>query len=238
MYRKLVLAIPHATRRIDSEWSDAAKVAQDADRWTDWDTDKLFLVTHPQIQAVIGRISRFDCDLERLQNDPLEVAGQGILYTRSHSGAVRELDEPAKSRLMEHWRAYRRELADVLVDDSLLIDCHSFPSDIAPSIDVCIGVNEDCSKPNSDTIAMVLDYFERLGYRTRINVPFSNALTPETDAVYHSMMIELTKQVYWNERTLKPLDSAITLHNQLKQLYRKLLGREVEDSPAPSSMEP
>ena len=38
-------------------------------------------------------------------------------------------------------------------DVTLIVDCHSFPSDIAPDVDVCLGFNEDASRPSRATSA-------------------------------------------------------------------------------------
>lgn len=223
MYSKIVLAIPHATRVITTAWSDPEKIQQDADRWTDWDTDVMFFVEHPRIEVVIGSISRFDCDLERLMDDPLETEGRGILYTRSHSGAVRELDPKTRERLTAEWFAYRAKLSQAIAESTLLIDCHSFPSDIARDIDICIGVNDDARRPEEETIAMVVDHFTSLGYRTRVNEPYSNSITPESSISYHSLMIELNKQLYWNEVALRRIDRAADVCEDLKLLYERLL---------------
>lgn len=223
MYQKIVLAIPHATRTILTKWDDQEKINQDADRWTDWHTDVMFSVMHPRIEAVLGTVSRFDCDLERLMDDPLEAEGRGILYTRSHSGALRELDHETRKRFMTEWYAYRDKLSRAIAQNTLLIDCHAFPRDIATEIDICIGVNDDASRPAEETIALVVDHFTSLGYRTSVNEPYSNSITPESSIPYHSLMIELNKQIYWDEVALKCIGRATDVRGDLKLLYEKLL---------------
>ncbi len=223
MYQKIVLAIPHGTRTILTKWDNQEKINQDADRWTDWDTDIMFSVTHPRIEAVLGTVSRFDCDLERLMDDPLEAEGRGILYTRSHSGALRELGHETRKRFMAEWYAYRDKLSRAIAQNTLLIDCHSFPRDIATEIDICIGVNDDASRPSEETIALVVDHFTSGGYRTRVNEPYSNSITPESNVPYHSLMIELNKQIYWDDIALKCIERATEVRGHLTLLYEKLL---------------
>lgn len=50
------------------------------ERWTDWYTDWLFQSADPRVISVVYPFSRFFCDVERLENDPLEAVGQGIIY--------------------------------------------------------------------------------------------------------------------------------------------------------------
>jgi N-formylglutamate amidohydrolase len=220
MYDKLVLAIPHSTRVINTVWSDPSSVGVDADRWTDWFTDKMFGAVNPQIEVVKGDVSRFDCDLERLKDDPLEAIGQGILYTRSHSGATRVIvDEDV---LLAHWRSYQDRLINALVNNALLIDCHSFPADVS-NVDICIGFNDDISKPGDSIIKAIVDHFKGYGYSVGVNTPYSNSITPPAAAEYHSVMIELNKRIYFNELELKLKPFAYKVEHCVGALYPKLL---------------
>jgi hypothetical protein len=69
-----------------------------------------------------------------------------------------------------------------LCPDALLLDCHSFPSELS-DVDICIGFNEDWSKPNKDTIELAVNLFEDCGYKVGINEPYSNSETPEKEKV-------------------------------------------------------
>ena len=51
-------------------------------RMTDWHTDILFNREDPRIKSVVFPLSRFVCDVERLENDEMEKIGQGICYER------------------------------------------------------------------------------------------------------------------------------------------------------------
>jgi N-formylglutamate amidohydrolase len=223
-FEKIVLAIPHATRCFDlNQWDNTALVSKDADHWTDWFTDELFDWQHPRISSVIGKVSRFDCDLERLEKDPLEAVGRGRFYTQSHSGARRKLSSAYRKSGLEHWTEYRKRLVDELRPEALLIDCHSFPSDIDP-VDICIGFNSDWSTPDKLTLKMVIDHFEQHRFSVSVNQPFSNSITPDAGFAYKSMMIELNKRIYMDEVSLQLSDSALKVRRCLKTLYQKLLG--------------
>jgi N-formylglutamate amidohydrolase len=227
-YNRIVLAIPHSTRTFRScDWSDRELVERDADRWTDWRTEELFDCQGLNIFSVVGRISRFDCDLERLEDDPLEERGQGRLYTQSHSGATRVLTDAQAADLIVEWHQYRRNLADLLVDNTLLIDCHSFPCDISP-IDICLGFNQDWSSPSEDLIQKIKDYFGGSGYCVGINDPYSNSITPSAGVSYHSLMIEVNKKCYLDD-AYQLSDSGVSLRRLLHELYAKLLGESAWD---------
>jgi N-formylglutamate amidohydrolase len=224
MFRKLVLAIPHSVRKFDSsQWSDPDSVERDADRWTDWFTDLMFAPKEsPGIATVIGDISRFDCDLERLESDPLEAEGRGIIYTRSHSGATRNPSPELRKQLLQHWHSYRSQLRQAAEPGCLLIDCHSFPSAISP-LDICIGFNEDWSRPNQETIDLVQAHFASEGLSVSINTPYSNSIAPNFGFPYQSLMIELNKRLYLCESTLTLLPRASEVQTYLACLYQQLL---------------
>ena len=86
MFGRIVLNIPHASPVFPfgrGGWEDG--IRREIDRWTDWYTDWLFSSASrldSRIIPVAYLFSRFFCDVERLENDPLEAVGQGIVYER------------------------------------------------------------------------------------------------------------------------------------------------------------
>ena len=159
--------------------------------------------------------------MERLINDPLEKEGQGIIYT-SFSGVHREVDVEEKKRLMIRYTAHQEELKSLLNEHSLLIDCHSFPSELS-DVDVCIGVNDDWSRPSDFVIGIVKEGFDRQGYKVRVNEPYSNSIAPVTNFIYSSLMIELNKRIFMNEDTLEITSGAKLVRNVLRQIYGILI---------------
>jgi N-formylglutamate amidohydrolase len=224
MYPKLVLAIPHSIRAFNTTlWNNPVLAEKDADMWTDWYTDDIFTPAEsPRITAVKGQISRFDCDLERLINDPLEEVGRGILYTLSHSGATRTLSREQSLNLMQHWYDYRQQLQMACVPNGLLIDCHSFPSSTG-DVDLCVGFNDDASRPSEEVIQSIQQHFQQEGYSVGINTPYSNSLSPDFGYSYHSVMIELNKRIYLCEQSYQLLPQSTAIHQSLERLYHKLL---------------
>ena len=225
-YDNLVLHVPHAgiSGLDNTRWSDKLSLLHEVRRWTDWYTDVIFVpddVDSLKIRSVIAGHSRFVLDMERLINDPLEKEGQGIIYT-SFSGVHREVDVEEEMRLMISYTAHREELKSLLNEHSLLIDCHSFPSELS-DVDVCIGVNDDWSRPSNIVIGIVKEGFERQGYKVRVNEPYSNSIAPVTNFVYSSLMIELNKRIYMNEDTLEVTSDAKIVRSVLRQIYGILI---------------
>jgi len=51
-----------------------------------------------------------------------------------------------------------QQLRNALCEDALLLDCHSFPSEMG-DVDICIGFNEDWAKPAKDTLELAVNLF-------------------------------------------------------------------------------
>jgi len=223
-YENIVLNIPHAgVRGLGSiKCDDKVNLLAEVRKWTDWFTDLIFIPEkNDRIKHIIADYSRFAVDVERLLDDPLEKKGQGIIYTK-YNGQERYVGEKERIRLMAYYYDYIDRLKSMLSEHSLLIDCHSFPSDLS-DVDICIGYNEDWSKPTGFVIDLVVESFKQYGYKVGINTPFSNAIAPETGYTYNSIMIELNKRVYLNEQTLDFNENAHKLREQLASLYSLLL---------------
>lgn len=223
-YENIVLNIPHAgVKGLGSiKCDNKVNLLAEVRKWTDWYTDLIFIPEkNDRIKHIIADYSRFAVDVERLLDDPLKKKGQGIIYTK-YNGQERYVGEKERIRLMAYYYDYIDRLKSMLSEHSLLIDCHSFPSDMS-DVDICIGYNEDWSKPTDFVIDLVVESFKQYGYKVGINTPFSNAIAPETGYTYNSIMIELNKRVYMNEQTLDFNDNAPKLREQLASLYSLLL---------------
>ena len=223
-YENIVLNIPHAgAKGLGSiKCDNKVNLLAEVRKWTDWYTDLIFIPEKNDcIKHIIADYSRFAVDVERLLDDPLKKKGQGIIYTK-YNGQERYVSEKERIRLMAYYYDYIDRLKSMLSEHSLLIDCHSFPSDMS-DVDICIGYNEDWSKPTDFVIDLVVESFKQQGYKVGINTPFSNAIAPETGYTYNSIMIELNKRVYLNEQTLDFNENAPKLREQLASLYSLLL---------------
>ena len=204
----IVLNIPHTSINglFDKEigkWPNHYDfIKNHVNKWTDWYVTLLFanMMNKENVQSVVFPFSRFVCDVERLKDDPLEKEGQGIIYDHIGNFQRGELNAEQKNRIMQMWENHQKALASELDKDSILVDCHSFPSELS-HYNICIGYNDDWSY-NSELIDGIIDIFKSSGYSVGINEPFSNSITPQADFHYKSVMIEVNKKLYMNEKTM------------------------------------
>ena len=236
-YNKILLHIPHASTRFpeDSNYS-FSDLDEDEVLLIDYYTDELFAPEQEteHIHSSIFYYCRFWCDAERLINDPLEKDGMGFCYDRfiwnSNVFPIRSFNkkEEAFRLYLDHHSSIARKLLN-MGKGTLLIDCHSFSShpnllcSNPPDIDICIGFNEDTTRPSNVVVGNIVQHFSSLGYKVGINTPFSNSKTFETPVEYHSVMIELNKCLYMNEETLEKTDGFDSLKQDIQSLYPKLL---------------
>ena len=122
-----------------------------------------------------------------------------------------------KENLLNLWHWHQQRLISQLCPDALLLDCHSFPSELS-DVDICIGFNEDWSKPNKETVELAVSLFENAGYKVGINEPYSNSETPNCSFAYQSMMLEVNKRAYMEPGSLR-----IKYHNIYKVSVRDVI---------------
>jgi len=196
-------------------------------RWTDWYTDWIFCqaaINDCRIVPVSFPFSRFFCDVERLENDPLESVGQGIVYT-DFGECHRKISNDESRRLHnEFYSAFVERLRYNLHPSAFLVDCHSFPPDLS-NVDVCIGFNEDWSRPEDEILFQTKAIFESFGFKTGLNHPYSNSISPVMPFAYPSMMIELNKKTYMNESGELDSKRMAVVVSSLKRVYGLILDR-------------
>ena len=147
--------------------------------------------------------SRFVCDAERLENDPLEEIGQGIIYKKFDNHERNPMDKRQTKRTMRLWKQHQKRLKnEIKSPNTVLIDCHSFPSEMDEECDICIGYNNDWSY-NEKIVDGIARIFKDMGYSVKFNEPYSNSISPKMSFPYTSVLIEVNKRVYMNENTLK-----------------------------------
>ena len=223
--RKILLHIPHSAIAFPKGSAFTFPDLNSDERLLiDYYTDELFLPEQPsaKIQSVVFPYCRLYCDVERLINDPLEKDGLGFHYDdedRSFS-----TKEEAFSIYADYHASVAKKLLSI-GDGTLLIDCHSFSSipnmlnSNPPDIDICIGYNDDETRPDSTVIDKTIRHFQSLGYKVGINEPFSNSKTFQAPVKYHSMMIEVNKRLYMDEMTFAKTEGFEKLKRELAELY-------------------
>ena len=237
-YRSLVLHIPHASTAFPDGCKYHFSDLDDEEKLLiDYYTDELFLPDNPdrRIDNVVFPYCRLYCDVERMIDDPLEKKGFGVSYLREipiqygYRARYFSTAYHVWNKYLEHHSTASMKILQPVAP--LVIDCHSFSSrpnllDNEPpkDIDICIGFNEDITKPDKVVIGNICKYFSDCGYHIGINKPFSNSKTfPLPSNRYHSVMIEVNKRLYMNESTLEKTEGFTKLHNEIQALYKKLL---------------
>lgn len=233
VYNKIVLNVPHSSNEgvFDKQfcgWETNEKFEKECvQKWTDWHTNIVFKpIEHLKeyIEMHVFPLSRFIIDAERLENDPLKTKGQGILYT-DFEGFHREIAPEVRDSLMNIYHKYIQQIRNSLAHNAILVDCHSFPQGLS-DVDVCIGFNEDWSKPEQQTIDIIAKKFYKAGYKVGINNPYSNSLSPTCDFTYHSLMIEVNKRIYIDSVNHHLLPDADKFTRTINEIYAFLLHQE------------
>ena len=227
-FDNIVLNIPHSSIQglfsKVSGWAYNANLLNKAIKDTDWHTDFIFHSNIEKVHPVIFEWSRYVVDVERLENDPLEKEGYGMIYDLNN-GFKRNLTEKDKEMLFEMRNKHLQNVSDLITEKTILIDCHSFNNEIAPDVDICIGFNEDASKPDKEIIDGICNIFKENGYNVDINNPYGNPLTPKAKYEYKSIMIEINKKLYLRNGVELNVDTiyAPKLQNTIKKVYDFLL---------------
>ena len=240
-YNSVLLHVPHSSTSFPVESKVSFNDLDDEERLLiDYYTDELFIPdqTGEKIDSVVFPYCRLFCDVERLVNDPLEKEGLGISYSRwvdvdRYSKTFRSFS--SISSAFKLYSDFHTEASLKLIQargNALLIDCHSFSSvpnllnSNPPDIDICIGYNDDETRPDKVVIGNIVQYFKSLGYKVGINTPFSNSKTFSVPSKYHSVMIEVNKKLYMNEQTLEKNEGFERLKKDIHSLYEVLLKDE------------
>lgn len=222
MITDIVLNIPHSSLDLrTAQYQGEGSIEKAIKEWTDIGTDLIFRSDLPNVRPVIFPYNRFYCDCERLLNDTLNAKGNGIYYTE-FGGIKRICDEYEAEQV---YRLYLKHIDNVRSEikngTTLLIDCHSFPAQLA-DVDVCIGFNEDETKPDAQTTSTFIRHFQSYGYSVEINKPYSNSFSPHSEFHYKSIMIELNKRLYLLEGSSTECDPERiqSLNTIINKLYR------------------
>ena len=223
-YTKVVAAIPHCLSEAHYwQWQHNPSLKNAVKRWTDWFTDELFGSEIPGVAVVKAQVSRFECDVERLEGEGDRLCRFLHEHEDEHTKEWVLGNAVYRNTYLADWYRYRAEILDAASEGvPLIVDCHSFPSDVAPDVDVCLGFNEDSSRPSPETIDLVAKTFRAAGYSVALNRPYANALAP-VGYIGHSLMIEVNKRTYMDEQTLKRNGGFAHLKHAIDAVYRELL---------------
>jgi N-formylglutamate amidohydrolase len=116
---------------------------------------------------------------------------------------------------------------------SLLIDAHSFPSEPRSyeldqnlqRSDICLG--SDSFHTPSSVLECAATIYERAGYTVAFNTPYAGTLVPlafyRNDERVMSIMVEVNRRLYMNERTGQPLGEFETVRDRITQACREMI---------------
>ena len=225
-FKTVALHIPHSSDNLPEDCIWTGEIRKALDRWTDWHTDRLFGTSIRGVRRFVYPWSRFYCDIERLVNDPMEKRGQGIAYV-AIDGCTRNLTDEDRQQIYQSYHEARQAFYDIAkMPETLIIDCHSFPSDLAPDIDFCIGFNDDDTKLSQKTINLIVKHFQDAGFRVGINSPYSNSVCASMDPLdirTKTIMIEVNKSVYLESDGITPNEDFEKIKQLIEDLYSNLL---------------
>lgn len=244
IFDSLILHIPHSgTMFLNERAAYVNELAWNARDVIDWFTDELFTpsAADSRIIPVVFPYCRTECDVERLIDDPLEKKNLGICYdshiSYKENGFFKLPDKSFWHYDRHDYKLYidhHQKMERLLLEhnEPLLIDCHSFSShptvlqpdyDQNKQYDICIGYNDDKTKPDDMIIGTIRSHFESYGYRVGINCPYSNSKTFNVPTPYKSIMIEVNKRCYMDELTYHVGDNMKKMHECIELLYPRLL---------------
>lgn len=243
----VIVHAPHGGRLIPEEHRSAyvvsaAALEAEKDVMTDHFTD-LLIRGLVGASSMVNELSRLSVDVERFANDSEEMnaAGMGVLYTHGSRGQhIRDLAQADRPALMRHFDDYSAAFTD-LVNGTLsrhgravIIDVHSYPEHALPyelhaeqpRPELCLGY--ETFHASAESVRTVMEAFDHL--QILANVPFAGAYVPlahhKTDTRVQSVMLEIRRDVYINQSTLKVQPEPFrALQHSLQHLVNALTGQ-------------
>ena len=220
----MLLHIPHSKKYIPVEYQKYFHLSDNALdyellKMTDHFTDELFESSEINRSVIIFPVSRLLVDPERFvidADEPMSARGMGCIYDKTHDQKPLKDCNKIRQNLIDcYYVPHHKQFMDLVNHElkqaghSLIIDCHSFPKYPLPyemdqksdRAEICIGTDDFHTPHNlADKVA---DGFDKAGFSTALNEPFTGAIVPiehygKTKAV-NSIMIEIRRDLYMDE---------------------------------------
>ena len=248
----IVLHIPHASRRIPNDIRSSILLSDDdlekeLIKMTDAYTDELFISDLIDAKKIVFPLSRLVVDPERFLDNNQEimaVRGMGVIYTHTANGLPLRYPmsvEERKILIDKYYQPHHKKFESCVTvclkefGRCMIIDCHSFSSIALPyeldqskdRPDICIGV-DDFHSPKW-LVSNLSNEFEKFGYSTAVNKPFSGTIVPiryylKEPAVL-SIMIEVNRKVYMDELSGRKNSGFNLLKRNISIILNKILKR-------------
>ncbi|WP_456825968.1 N-formylglutamate amidohydrolase [Cellulomonas sp. P5_E12] len=222
MTSSVLVHVPHGSRTIPADVRSGivlsdADLERELDLMTDSLTEELARAVSANVLA--APVSRLVVDVERFPDDreSMNAVGMGAVYTRTHDGRV--LRDTADPTLLDRWFHPHAAAVTAQVDAMLaehgravLLDLHSYPTTRLPyelaaaaaaRPQVCLGTDPFHTPPW--LVAAGREAFE--GWDVALDSPFAGTYVPlthyGTDARVASLMVELRRDAYLDEATVR-----------------------------------
>lgn len=222
----IVINIPHASIFIGSDFKKDFLLSElDLDKFSkemaDLYADDLFFETYEKTGALIAGLSRVIVDTERFwdnKNEPMAKMGMGALYEKNeHGEIVRRISSVTRIRCRRIYLQYHLALKMLAAEClkhfgfCVILDCHTYPAKLrqydlnknGKRPEICLGTNK------FHTPRLLTNSFKKAflngSFSVEENTPFKGTIVPggyfEKNRNVFSLMIEVNRKLYMNERT-------------------------------------
>lgn len=182
-------------------------------------------------------------DVRRAVSNPRIASGLGVIARVVAGGRAiyrgKMTLKQAQDRLDRYWYPYHQALQDLLdsscdqFGEAILIDCHSMPHEACatmvnaktPRPQIVLGDRFGASAA-PEIVDQVEQAFQRAGFVTARNVPFSGAYIAQhygrPSRRQHVIQVELDRALYLDERNIRPLPGFEQLRQNLSQVVAEI----------------
>ncbi len=220
MKKNIIIHIPHSSLRIPKMfWNNCLltkeEILNENKFMCDLYVDKF--ISKNRFETIVFKYSRIFCDVERFNSDllePMNKKGMGIVYTKTSKNITfANVNDIYKEKVInEYYNKHHKLLNETtkkIIDkynECLIVDLHSFSDELVYDIkkiknnpDICIGFDK-CFY-NKNIVNFTKSFFEKHGYSTKFNYPYSGSMIPSNyyfnkDKSVKSIMIEINKRLY------------------------------------------
>ena len=230
----IVIHIPHSSVIIPDEYKYQYLLSEDElndelIKMTDRYIDEFFDITGLRIHQ--NQVSRLVMDPERFRSNDIEEmskCGMGVAYTRTSDGRVlRKLSNSENDQILaDLYDPYHTKLAQIAEEmlstygQCMIIDAHSFSSyplpyenvlkhDDRKRPDICLGYEP--FHIDYSFLQRSENFFNHMQLTVAHNFPYTGSLVPikyyHKETRVQSLMIELNRALYMNEKTGQKLDT-------------------------------
>lgn len=246
----VVIHIPHSSSHIPDKFKSQyllteAELESELLKMTDWYTDELFDI--PGFKIHCNRISRLVMDPERFRSDDLEEMarfGMGVAYTQtSDRRTLRNISDSENEQILTelydpyHYR-FTQTVEEILLScgHCMIIDAHSFPSQPLPyeialnktkqnRPDLCLGY--DPYHIDGSFLRLTESFFtQKQQLAVAHNFPFAGSIVPakyyHKDKRVQSLMIELNRALYLDERTGRKTESFHSVQDMIRDYFMEV----------------